>query len=125
LNVIQGQHHCIPRYLTNFSTTYPVTLKNNHTMTEREYELFKKESQYIFDEHEMDITGITNGIEALQKQEAIGFAMWVHFNWQHLGDKFFLQKDGLALYTIEEIEKTAITREEMYELYLQLKQQTP
>jgi hypothetical protein len=53
---------------------------------------------------------------------AIGFAMWVHFNWQHLGDKFFLQKDGLALYTIEEIEKTAITREEMYELYQQSKQ---
>jgi hypothetical protein len=94
-------------------------------MTEQEYELFKKESQYIFDEHEMDITGISNGIEALQKQEAIGFAMWVHFNWQNFGDKFFLQKEGRNLETIEEIEKIAITREEMYELYLQLKQQTP
>lgn len=56
--------------------------------------------------------------DAIEKY-ATDYAMWVHFNWQHLGGKFFLQSQGLELNTFEGIENVAVTRQKMYELFTQ------
>lgn len=42
------------------------------------YEIVSEETSGIFDEHETDITGLTNALRKYAKQVAIAFAEWIN-----------------------------------------------
>ena len=95
---------------------------------ERKYEIAEKETMGIFDQHELDITGLSNTMDIYAKEVAIEFAEWVEDNsyTKGKGDKGWYQyyqkiedlPHGVALsYPVYEF----ITIEQMFQLFIQSK----
>jgi hypothetical protein len=84
---------------------------------ERKYEIAEKETMGIFDPHELDITGLSNAMDIYAKEVAIEFAFWCGENSIGYEEDVWFYKDGTARHNY--------STDEMYELFLQSKKQTP
>ena len=75
---------------------------------ERKYEIAEKETMGIFDQHELDITGLSNAMDIYAKEVAIEFAEWCDNNYYSI--------DG-------SVGTENISFKEAYELFLQSQKQ--
>lgn len=86
------------------------------------YEIAEKETMGIFDEHELDITGLSNSMDIYAKQEAIGFLKWAVENHSVPYEGFSLSANRSLGGDTKFVDGKEITITQFYELYLKSKQ---
>jgi hypothetical protein len=82
-------------------------------MTKKGYDIFWRKAQYIFDQHEMDITGLTDAADEYAKEIAIGFETWRNtYKYESHPNGFYSKENAVAG------KQTWFTIDELFTLYL-------